>query len=136
VIRFSIPLRTKTGLNGREHPMVRAKRVEKEREATRAAWMALTTILQRMQHSPDHGALQVRLTRIGPRRIDGDNAVGALKAVRDELAAILGVDDGDRAIRWRYPNLDPETNAIGPYAVVVEIEHADGVCPACGRAIA
>lgn len=124
-ICFAIALRVGTGLNAREHHHVRAERVKAERMATAAAFRA---------HVPLHRQadawtrpLLVTLTRVGPRKVDDDGATGGLKAVRDEIAELLGLDDGDRArIRFKYG--DPE---IGPFAVRVEIASL-GRCEACG----
>ncbi len=45
----------------------------------------------------------VTLTRLAPRECDDDNAVGAMKAVRDAVARAFGVDDGPRGpITWSY----------------------------------
>ena len=44
----------------------------------------------------------VRLTRIGQKQLDDDNLRPALKAVRDCVAAWLGVDDANPLIRWEY----------------------------------
>lgn len=38
--------------------------------------------------------------RVAPGRLDDDNLARACKAVRDEVAAWLGVDDGDPRISW------------------------------------
>lgn len=42
----------------------------------------------------------VVMTRVGIRPLDTDNLARALKAVRDEVAAWLRVDDADRRVRW------------------------------------
>lgn len=44
----------------------------------------------------------VRLTRVAPRPLDGDNLQRAMKAVRDGVADWLGVDDRDERVRWFY----------------------------------
>lgn len=45
----------------------------------------------------------VRIVRCGPRELDDDNLETSCKAVRDEVAAWLGVDDGARSgVFWRY----------------------------------
>jgi hypothetical protein len=45
----------------------------------------------------------VKLTRIGQKRLDDDNLRMALKAVRDCVAAWLGLrDDSDPRVRWEY----------------------------------
>jgi hypothetical protein len=47
--------------------------------------------------------VEVRLTRVAPRKLDDDNLASACKGVRDEVAAMLGVDDGDeRLVRFSY----------------------------------
>lgn len=76
---------------GREHWAARARRVAKERMMVR-----LALSVQSRPKLP----LLVTLTRCAPRQLDSDNAVGALKAVRDEVAAWLGVDDRDERIEW------------------------------------
>jgi hypothetical protein len=46
---------------------------------------------------------EVQLHRIGKRQLDDDNLGTAFKAVRDEVAAALGRDDGPKApIKWSY----------------------------------
>lgn len=45
----------------------------------------------------------VTLTRISPGVVDDDGlAGGTMKAVRDEVAAWIGIDDGHARIRWSY----------------------------------
>ncbi len=44
----------------------------------------------------------VTFTRTGPRKLDDDNLSHAFKAVRDEVAAKYGVDDGSDLYTWRY----------------------------------
>lgn len=48
------------------------------------------------------GPLVVTLTRVAPRKLDGDNLQTAFKHVRDAVAAYFGVDDADPRISWRY----------------------------------
>jgi hypothetical protein len=42
----------------------------------------------------------VRLIGKGGQRLDDDNNVGGFKAVRDAVAACLGIDDGDKRLTW------------------------------------
>jgi hypothetical protein len=60
----------------------------------------------------------VRLTRIGPQRLDDDNLSGAFKSCRDQIAKEIGVDDGDDRIKFEYAQI-----AVGrrEYAVKVEL---------------
>jgi hypothetical protein len=46
--------------------------------------------------------VRVELTRIAPRALDDDNLRGALKAVRDGVADVLGIDDRDPRVVWDY----------------------------------
>lgn len=43
---------------------------------------------------------EVTITRIAPRKLDDDNAVGAAKGVRDAIAAWCGVDDWRPEVRY------------------------------------
>ena len=61
----------------------------------------------------------VRITRVSPRRLDGDNATAAAKSVRDGVADALGVDDRDPRVEWL---VDQEA---GPASVWVEIYRWD-----------
>jgi hypothetical protein len=74
-----------------EHPGSRARRVRGERAAVREA-------LADSKLPP--GPWLVRLVRLAPRRLDDDNATASMKAVRDEVAAALGVDDRDSRVRF------------------------------------
>lgn len=101
-----IPLRTVPGLNAREHFRVRAKRVKAERTAV--AWALVGKTKPAIPCS-------VRLTRVGPATCDDDNLSGALKAVRDEIAKWLGIDDRhSRQVRYVYEQRK------GPWGVGIE----------------
>ena len=72
---------------------------------------------------PKTWPLVVTLTRIAPSaiRLDDDNLRGALKSVRDGIAAALGVDDGDtKKIIWEYEA------TRGDYRVQVTIREGGG----------
>jgi hypothetical protein len=57
----------------------------------------------------------VTWTHVGPR-MDDDNLARAFKALRDELARLIGVNDGDPAVAWRYDQ------RAGPPGVEVRVE--------------
>jgi hypothetical protein len=90
-----VPIRTVPGMNVREHWRARIRRVKAERDAV--AW-----VLSRMTRPAL--PLVVTLTRIGPSNgLDDDNLAGSMKAVRDQIAHWLGVDDRKREIvRYAY----------------------------------
>lgn len=106
---FEIALRTGRGQNAREHWRARARRVKAERDAI--AW-ALAQLPVKAWKTP----CTIRLTRVAPSNgLDDDNLAGSLKAVRDQVAAWLGVDDRRRDIvRYEY------AQERGPWAVRVE----------------
>ena len=44
----------------------------------------------------------VTITRVGPRQMDYDNLVSSIKYVRDQVAEMIEVDDGDIGYQWVY----------------------------------
>ena len=90
VFSVEIPVRAVSLANQREHWGKRAGRAKQHRKA---AWLAA-----RVHDLP----LIVILTRIGKRKLDGDNLQGALKSIRDGVADRLGVDDANPLVRWEY----------------------------------
>ena len=102
-----VPIKTQGGMNAREHPMQRHRRVQRERQ-----WIALA-----LQGKPKPPLpCVVSLTRVSPGNTpDDDNVVSCLKATRDQIAKWLRVDDGEReTVRYRYASLR------GPWAVRIE----------------
>lgn len=94
-IIIEVPIRTISASNKREGWRARARRVREERDGVRTAWLAAGRPRLPVP-------CVVRLERRGPRRLDDDNLRSALKGVRDEVAAILGVDDADMRVTWKY----------------------------------
>lgn len=105
-VEVSLPLRTRSTLNAREHWRERAARTREQRAVVR---MRLGTVRLPLP-------AKVTLTRVGPRALDGDNLQGALKAVRDGVSDALGVDDGSDAVTWIYGQ------ERGGYAVRIRVE--------------
>lgn len=89
---FTVPICTRGGLNARENHFERARRVKAERNA----------ISYRFPVFEFEPAVHVHLVRLGPRELDSDNLPGALKGVRDAIAAKLRLDDACRLIDWSY----------------------------------
>jgi len=84
-----VPVKTVSEANMREHWRVKAKRVKEQKRITELAINALTS--PRFAWQPP---IEVKLTRVGVRKLDSDNLWGCAKAVRDQVAKWLGVDDG------------------------------------------
>jgi hypothetical protein len=99
MILVSLPIRTVSAMNTREHHMVRYRRVKAERDAVA---LALRPKVGK-GFAKKHPRLVVTLTRIGIRQpLDGDNLQASFKAVRDAVAEVIGIDDGSDRIEWRY----------------------------------
>jgi hypothetical protein len=107
----NIPLRLGRGLNDRDaHWRKRHRRVRDERDMI--AW---ALVGKPKPATP----CTFRIIRIAPGRLDDDNLPGACKAVRDQLAAWMGVDDRHRDIvRYVY---DQGRGGTGYYGVTVQV---------------
>jgi hypothetical protein len=111
-VQFAMPLRLVPQVNAREHWRKVNARAQVQKITT---WAIGTAALRRLP-SVMAPPFRVRIVRVGPKRMDDDNAIGSAKAVRDTIAKILGVDDGDRkVIRFTYGQ------AIGPFGCEVTI---------------
>lgn len=92
---ITIPIRTVSALNAREHWRARTRRVKAERTAT--YWTLAP------QPKPDI-PVTVLLTRVGPTNglDEDDNLNGSMKGVRDQIADWLGINDRDPRVKWTY----------------------------------
>jgi hypothetical protein len=106
-MKVSIPLKTGTGQNLREHWRARDRRVKNERWETHIALVGrpkpalpCTVLLRRV--APSNG-----LDR-------HDNLPGSVKAVVDQIAAWLTIDDRDPRVTWAYDQ------RRGPWGVEIE----------------
>jgi len=104
-----IPIRTRGGLNAREHHFARSRRVKAEREA--AGWV-----------TPRSFPLPcvVTLTRLSAGTPDShDNLRGCLKGIVDGIADRFGIKDNDPRIEWRYAQ---RKCSPAQYGVQIELE--------------
>lgn len=99
--------------NMRLHWAIKAKLAKDQRTRTR---MSLAAVAQ--SSGAEILPVTVVLTRVAPRRLDGDNLQSGFKAVRDGVADWLGVDDGNGLIDWQYAQ---RSGRPGEYAVEVEV---------------
>lgn len=95
MISFSIPVKTVSLTNQREHWAVKAERAKTQRSS--AARKAKV-----MCHGKIKPLMTIRLTRIGARILDDDNLRSALKSVRDGIASALRIDDASPLVKWEY----------------------------------
>ena len=87
-----VPVRIQRGGNNREHWAERQARVAAEKAAVRQ-------VLPPMLYRPRLPVV-VTMTRVAPVALDDDNCTAGFKAVRDELARWLGIDDADKRVAW------------------------------------
>ena len=93
-------------------PFPRMARFRKHKQAVQMAWVTAP---------PMQPPYTVRLTRLSAGTLDGDNLSSALKAVRDQVAKQLGVDDRDSPdLRWVYAQ---EKAKRGVYRVICEVAY-------------
>lgn len=107
------PARLSGSQNAREHHHARARRVKAER--------GNALLMCRTQLERPALPVVVRLTRIGPRKLDSDNLQASCKSSRDGVADWLGIDDGDDRVTWLY------AQERGAYAVRVEVVPGEDV---------
>ena len=99
--------------NMRLHWAAKAKLTRDQRTRTRLSLAAVAQSFG-VEGLPVTGVL----TRIAPRRLDGDNLQSGFKAVRDGVADWLGVDDGSSLVDWQYFQ---RSGKAGEYAVEIEV---------------
>jgi len=106
--------------NLREHWATRARRVKAQRElAAMHMLFARVRELATLVATDKSTRVTCTLTRIAPRRLDTDNLGSAFKAIRDEVAKQVGIDDGSLRWWWTY------AQEVGPPAYRIEL----GVTP-------
>ena len=98
-MEYTLPIKLESTANLREHWASKYRRMKKQKQAT---------IIIKKHPLP----CVVEIVRIGKRTLDGDNLQNAAKAVRDGIAARLGVDDADPRVEWRYSQQKGEPSVI------------------------
>lgn len=117
---FDVPIRLGGGMNVRDgHWAQRAKRVKAERAAV-SAFAPLPHVWHHL--AKESVFFRVTLTRVAPRRMDSDGWVARAKGVRDEVARLMGIDDGDERLSWWYAQMK---DVPGRYAVRIAVEAVD-----------
>jgi hypothetical protein len=106
-------LKTESEMNLREHWGKRDRRRKEQQKAVYFSWRQ-TAFGRSLPKLP----VVVKLTRFGPRLLDSDNNVSSFKHVRDTVAALLKVDDGDVSkIQFEY---DQRIDSDYGVAILVE----------------
>ncbi len=109
----TIPLRTVSESNARDHWVKRAKRTK---QARTTVGLVVGAMVRSGAVAPP---CEVFMTRVAPSGgLDDDNVRGALKATRDGIADALGITDNDVRVAWHY------AQRRGPWAVEIRIAKA------------
>ena len=111
-MKLHIEMKTVSELNQREHWGATHRRRSAQRSLV--AWS-----FKLSDEKPPPFPVVVKLTRIAPRALDrGDNLNSSMKAIRDEVAKQLGIDDADPRVIWQY---DQRKGDVREQAVEIEI---------------
>ena len=100
-IEFDIPIRVANRLNKQHSGWARSRERKAHREAV---VFTMRTKIHGRSGLKLLMPLAVTLTKITPRGrpLDSDGLQSALKTVRDSVAEVIGVDDGNSGYIWRY----------------------------------
>lgn len=114
-ISITLPIRTISEANRsrKEHWGTTTKRKNHQRGAAKLA------VYNHGGKLRDCRAILVTLTRIAPRKLDGDNLQRSFKAIRDGIADAIKIDDGADRYGWHYQQ---ERGKPKEYAVRIDIE--------------
>lgn len=86
--------------NSRLHWATKAATIRTQRARVSMRWVVMTQFERAAIQSQTKSVLFIRT---GPRFLDDDNLAAAFKAVRDEVAKLLGVSDAPGGpVQWRY----------------------------------
>ncbi len=95
----TLPIRTVSEMNAREHWSKATKRKQQQSGIVEAVFGRIPLVTETLR---SWAPLTVTLTRVAPMRMDCDNSVISMKRVRDSIAKVIGIDDGDDRLTWVY----------------------------------
>lgn len=131
-VEFTAPIRIESEMNKREHWATRKKRFDGQRREVLFSWprpgcrdplvMPRRACRQCVAQSLP---LRIKLTRVGPRTLDTDNLASGFKAVRDEIARILGIDDGDPRLTWVYEQRKGKPKEYAVHVLISALSSSD-----------
>ena len=114
LLSVEVPVKTVSEMNNRDCWQKRSRRSREQKVKTKAV---VESALRKVRVGGDR--FMVKLTRVGQRRLDGDNCQSSLKYCRDAVAECLRIDDGDERITWEYGQ--EKAKKAGVYSVIVEV---------------
>jgi len=114
MITIEAPIKVISEANQRSHWAERKRRFDGQKIELQYYWR------QALKGKKPALPCTIRLVRIGPKALDSDNLAGAFKAVRDQIAAEIGIDDGAAQIRFEYAQEAIGTRRYGVRVEVIE----------------
>ncbi len=100
-VTLKVPVKVYSTANAREHWAVKHRRGKEQKTAVQEVWGNSPLAIQATRSSTCL-PLVVTLTNLGKPMDGHDNLPNSFKAIVDQVAALLGIDDGDERIEWRY----------------------------------
>lgn len=114
-ISVTVPIRIVSEMNARDHWRKRHARFKQQKLAVFYVLHPFRDELKAMAESGER--IRVTLTKIGRMRFDTDNLAAGFKSCRDQVASLLGIDDGSERITWIY-----QQRGSAQYAAEIAIE--------------
>ena len=123
MIAVTLPIRTQTEGNAKEHWRVKAARAKAQRNTTA---LLLRASLRGFRIGDGITVTLIRLAPSGPGLDPHDNLPSSMKHIVDELTDLLGLpNDRDPRVTWRYDQ------RRGPWGVEVRIDRRDEKAATC-----
>jgi hypothetical protein len=120
---WTLPIATVSEANTRCHWAQRYRRFKAQQNCVKA--LLVEPVVAELATNLARGrVLRIMLTRLADRAMDTDNLAGAFKAIRDQLAVMLKIDDGSSLVEWHYWQEKCEESGI---TIKMELLEADGV---------
>jgi hypothetical protein len=79
---------------------------------------ALARFTEEQQRRAQSLGVCISIITLRRRLLDSDNLVGSCKPLRDAIARSIGLDDGDKRLRWQYEQFETK----GRQGTIVRIE--------------
>ncbi len=117
---FEVPTKTVSEMNRIEHWGTKRRRASGQRQLAKLC--CDVSLPSPVARSIRNGKHEIKLVRVGGKRMDDDNLASAMKHVRDGIADSVQVDDGSDRIKWKYDQLPDGSHKSSVFVYVREIE--------------
>ena len=116
ILTVELPMRLPVIANSRMHPIAKWRLGKRQANAVERE---LRIQLGRQSLPPLPAT--VTLTKLGPRAVDDDNLVSCWKPIRDRIAKMYGIDDGDARWTWAYRQERARAGSVRVEIVTTEV---------------